>query len=60
MKGGFTKLDSVRAKLIAGTIDFGTAVNKYSDDEASKFTAGMLQAVMEHSSPLISLIKTWW
>lgn len=43
MKGGFTKLDSVRAKLIAGTIDFGTAVNKYSDDEASKFTAGMLQ-----------------
>ncbi len=43
MKEGFEKMDSVRAKLIAGTIDFGTAVNKYSDDEASKFTAGMLQ-----------------
>ncbi len=35
------KLDSVRAKLIAGTISFGEAVNKYSDDESSKFTGGM-------------------
>ncbi len=43
MKTGFQKLDSVRAKLIAGTMDFGTAVSKYSDDEASKFTGGMLQ-----------------
>ncbi len=34
------KLDSVRAKLIAGTIQFGEAVSKYSDDEASKFTGG--------------------
>ncbi len=34
------KLDSVRAKLIAGTIQFGEAVNKYSDDETSKFTGG--------------------
>jgi len=30
-------------KLIAGTIDFGTAVSRYSDDEGSKFTAGMIQ-----------------
>lgn len=43
MRGGFSKLDSVRAKLIAGTIDFGTAVDKYSDDPSSKFTGGMLQ-----------------
>lgn len=43
MKQGFDKLDTVRAKLIAGTIDFGTAVSKYSDDESSKFTAGMIQ-----------------
>ncbi|RYY68150.1 MAG: peptidylprolyl isomerase [Chitinophagaceae bacterium] len=43
MSAGLSKLDSVRAKLIAGTTDFGTAVNKYSDDEASKFTAGMIQ-----------------
>ena len=43
LAGGFAKLDTVRSKLIAGTIDFGTAVNKFSDDDASKFTAGMLQ-----------------
>ncbi len=42
-KASVDKLDSVRAKLIAGTLDFGTAVSKYSDDEGSKFTAGMLQ-----------------
>ncbi|MBK7885106.1 MAG: peptidylprolyl isomerase [Chitinophagaceae bacterium] len=40
---GKQKLDSVRAKLIAGTIQFGEAVNKYSDDEASKFNAGQVQ-----------------
>jgi peptidyl-prolyl cis-trans isomerase SurA len=34
------KLDSVRAKLIAGTLQFGEAVSKYSDDESSKFTGG--------------------
>lgn len=37
------KLDSVRAKLIAGTIRFGEAVSKYSDEESSKFTGGMKQ-----------------
>ena len=42
-QAGISRLDSVRAKLIAGTIDFGTAVAKYNEDEASKFTAGMLQ-----------------
>ncbi|MFN7280011.1 MAG: peptidylprolyl isomerase, partial [bacterium] len=36
------KLDSVRAKLIAGTISFGEAVDKYSEDENSKFTAGLV------------------
>jgi peptidyl-prolyl cis-trans isomerase SurA len=43
MKEGFSKLDSVRANLISGIIDFGTAVSKYSDDDASKFTGGMIQ-----------------
>ncbi|MEP7108384.1 MAG: peptidylprolyl isomerase [Ferruginibacter sp.] len=37
---GIQKLDTVRSKLIAGTLQFGEAVNKYSDDEASKFTGG--------------------
>ncbi len=43
LKQGRDRLDTVRSKLIAGTIDFGTAVDKYSDDESSKFTAGMMQ-----------------
>ena len=43
LKIGFSKLDSIRAKLIVGTIDFGEAVSRYSDDESSKFTAGMIQ-----------------
>ena len=43
LKSGFEKLDSVRANLIAGTMEFGAAVLKYSEDESSKFTAGMLQ-----------------
>ena len=34
------KLDTVRSKLLAGTIQFGEAVSKYSDDENSKFTGG--------------------
>ncbi|MFT3682195.1 MAG: peptidylprolyl isomerase [Ferruginibacter sp.] len=37
---GKQRLDSVRAKLIAGTLQFGEAVSKYSDDEGSKFTGG--------------------
>lgn len=37
------KLDSVWAKLVAGTIDFGVAVSKFSEDESSKFTGGMMQ-----------------
>jgi peptidyl-prolyl cis-trans isomerase SurA len=37
---GINKLDSVRAKLIAGTLNFGEAVAKYSDDENAKFTGG--------------------
>ena len=37
------KLDSVRAKLITGNLTFGDAVNKYTNDDASKFTGGMIQ-----------------
>ncbi|HEV8079178.1 MAG TPA: peptidylprolyl isomerase [Chitinophagaceae bacterium] len=36
------KLDSVRSNLIAGTMKFGEAVSKYSDDESSKFTGGRI------------------
>ncbi len=41
---GILKLDSVRAKLITGALQFGEAVNKYSDDETSKFTGGLKQS----------------
>ncbi len=42
MSAGIEKLDSVRANLISGILDFGAAVAKYSDDEAHKFTAGQI------------------
>ncbi|MFT3845819.1 MAG: peptidylprolyl isomerase [Lacibacter sp.] len=35
-----SRLDTVRSKIIAGTIKFGEAVSKYSDDETSKYTGG--------------------
>ena len=38
------KLDSIRTQLISGSIGFGEAVAKYSDDENAKFTAGVLMA----------------
>jgi peptidyl-prolyl cis-trans isomerase SurA len=34
------KLDTIRQKLVTKQIGFGEAVNKYSDDENSKFNAG--------------------
>jgi peptidyl-prolyl cis-trans isomerase SurA len=33
-----SKLDTVRSKIIAGTMAFNEAASKYSDDEAAKFT----------------------
>jgi peptidyl-prolyl cis-trans isomerase SurA len=37
-----TKLDTVRSKLIAATMQWGEAVSRYSEDEYSKFTGGMI------------------
>ena len=36
------KFDSIRIKLVAGSLAFGEAVDKFSDDQNSKFTAGIL------------------
>lgn len=36
------KLDTIRSKLIAATLTFGDAVDKYSEDDYSKFTGGMV------------------
>ena len=38
------KLDTIRSKLVAGTLDFGQAVSRYSEDENSKFTGGRIPA----------------
>lgn len=37
IKLGIAKLDSVRSRIIAGTISFNAAATKYSDDESAKF-----------------------
>jgi peptidyl-prolyl cis-trans isomerase SurA len=42
IKVAINKLDTIRPKLIAGTLSFGDAVGKYSDDEQSKFTGGRI------------------
>ncbi len=44
IKIAINKLDSVRNKITNRIMDFGEAVNKYSDDENSKFNGGFVQA----------------
>jgi peptidyl-prolyl cis-trans isomerase SurA len=39
-----TKLDSVRATIIAGNITFPVAAGKYSEDEAAKYTGPYIQS----------------
>jgi peptidyl-prolyl cis-trans isomerase SurA len=41
-KTAIHKLDSIRAILLTNGTTFGEAVNKYSEDDASKFTGGMI------------------
>ncbi|CAA9522157.1 MAG: Survival protein SurA precursor (Peptidyl-prolyl cis-trans isomerase SurA) [uncultured Segetibacter sp.] len=43
VKESIDLLDSVRSRLISGKIGFGEAVNRYSEDEASKFSGGRRQ-----------------
>lgn len=38
MNQGLSKLDSVRSKIIAGTMDFNSAAFKYGEDEEQKYT----------------------
>ncbi|MGV3530251.1 MAG: peptidylprolyl isomerase [Flavisolibacter sp.] len=37
VKLAITKMDSIRAKLVKGEMDFSTAAGKYSEDEQAKF-----------------------
>lgn len=41
------KLDSVRSKIIAGTLSFGEAVTRYGDDESAKFTGGIVTGTID-------------
>jgi peptidyl-prolyl cis-trans isomerase SurA len=43
MNEAISRLDSVRAKLIAGTLSFGEAATKYGEDDNAKFTGGLKQ-----------------
>jgi peptidyl-prolyl cis-trans isomerase SurA len=43
IKEAVGKLDSVRSKIVTGSLSFGEAVNKYSEDEGSKFSGGRKQ-----------------
>ena len=43
VKQAVQTLDSVRNKLVAGSLNFGAAVSRFSEDEASKYTGGMRQ-----------------
>jgi len=38
------RMDTIRTKLVNGSIDFGQAVSRYSEDENSKFTGGRIPA----------------
>jgi peptidyl-prolyl cis-trans isomerase SurA len=47
------QLDSIRTQLIAGTLSFGVAVGKYSDDDIAKATAG--QIMNQHGSTFLTI-----
>ena len=44
IKEASDKLDSIKAKIVAGKFSFGEAVSKYSEDETAKFSGGRKQA----------------
>lgn len=47
------RLDTVRSKLVANTMTFNEAVDKYSEDEGSKFTAGSI--TNQQGSPFLTI-----
>lgn len=44
IKQAMVKLDSVRAKVISGSVSFNAAASKYSDDEQAKFAGPCITA----------------
>lgn len=53
IKQATIKLDSVRSKIIAGTIGFNEAASKYSDDEQTKFAGPFL--LNRNGSPYVTI-----
>jgi peptidyl-prolyl cis-trans isomerase SurA len=49
------KLDSIRTQLMKGTITFGEAVAKYSEDDNSKFTGGRITAADGSNSTFVTI-----
>lgn len=49
------KLDSIRTQLVNGTLQFGEAVSKYSEDDNSKFTGGRISAPDGSGSTFVSI-----
>ncbi len=48
-----TKLDSIRAQLLTGNINFGAAVNKFSEDENGKNNGG--QIISQDGSSFVTI-----
>lgn len=46
------KLDSVRSRIVAGTLNFNEAVNKYSEDDATRYNAGRVSSPYDGSTRL--------
>jgi peptidyl-prolyl cis-trans isomerase SurA len=42
MRQAFNKLDTVRSKIIAGTLGFAEAANKYTEDDVAKFAGPLI------------------
>lgn len=49
------KLDSIRTQLVNGTMQFGEAVAKYSEDDNSKFTGGRIPAKDGSGSSFVTI-----
>jgi peptidyl-prolyl cis-trans isomerase SurA len=48
-----TKLDSIRSKVLGGSLGFNEAASKYSDDESAKFTGAFL--LNRDGSPYVAI-----
>ncbi len=53
IKQSITKLDSVRSKIVTGTIGFNEAATKYSEDESAKFLGPFL--ISRNGDPYVTI-----